>query len=205
MRIKTNTHIVIKREDVDKHLNEEMKTTLGLILSTISVGRLSEGKKATNEYYICNTDEPYAEMVKNAIYSGEQENVKANESVKGDLISRSALIEKFDADFSEGLIDCFDDVIGIVEEQPTVCNDGWIPCSERLPSESERWLGHDIIDAEPREFIVMVKGAYEPTTGYYTVNGWVKDIYNKEEYGYANEIIAWRFFPQPYKENENED
>lgn len=75
----------------------------------------------------------------------------------------------------------------------------WIPCSERLPNESERWLGHDIIDAEPREFIVMVKGAYEPTTGYYTVDGWVKDIYNKEEYGYADEIIAWMPLPEPFK------
>lgn len=78
-------------------------------------------------------------------------------------------------------------------------NTTWIACSERLPNESERWLGHDIIDAEPREFIVMVKGAYEPTTGYYTVDGWVKDIYNKEEYGYADEIIAWMPFPEPFK------
>ena len=76
----------------------------------------------------------------------------------------------------------------------------WIPCSERLPSRSEVWIGKDITDAEPREFIVMVKGAYYPTTGYYTDDGWVKDIYNKENgSGYGNEIIAWRFFPAPYQ------
>lgn len=81
----------------------------------------------------------------------------------------------------------------------------WIPCSERLPNGSELWLGHDITDAEPREFIVMVKGAYEPTTGYYTDDGWVKDIYDKENgIGYANEIVAWRFFPEPYKAESEE-
>ena len=82
---------------------------------------------------------------------------------------------------------------------------GWIPCSERLPNGSELWLGHDITDAEPREFIVMVKGAYEPTTGYYTDDGWVKDIYDKENgIIYANEIVAWRFFPEPYKAESEE-
>ena len=80
-------------------------------------------------------------------------------------------------------------------------NDDWIRCSDRLPTESECWLGHDITDAEPREFIVMVKGAYYPTTGYYTPNGWVKDLFDKDNtYGYADEIIAWRFFPSPYKQ-----
>jgi len=35
-----------------------------------------------------------------------------------DLISRSALIKKFEDDMAEGLVESFDDVIGIVEEQP---------------------------------------------------------------------------------------
>lgn len=91
--------------------------------------------------------------------------------------------------------------IEIVNELAEEYNNGWIPCSERLPNRNEIWLGNDITDAEPREFIVMVKGAYEPTTGYYTVDGWVKDIYDKSNSsGYANEIVAWRFFPEPYKE-----
>ena len=36
-----------------------------------------------------------------------------------DLISRSGLIVKIEEAFDGGLIDCFDDVIGIIEEQPT--------------------------------------------------------------------------------------
>ena len=65
-------------------------------------------------------------------------------------------------------------------------------------------FGHDLTDAEPREFIVMVKGAYEPTTGYYHsgYGCWVKDLtseYDDKNTGYGNEIVAWRFFPQPYQ------
>ena len=83
-------------------------------------------------------------------------------------------------------------------------HNGWIPCSVRIPTEQERWLGHDLTDAEPREFIVMVKGAYEPTTGYYHsgYGCWVKDLtseYDDKNTGYGNEIVAWRFFPQPYQ------
>ena len=91
--------------------------------------------------------------------------------------------------------------IEIVNELAEEYKGGWIPCSERLPNGSELWLDKDITDAEPRQFIVMVKGADEPTTGYYTSNGWVQDVYNKDnKNGYANEIVAWRFFPEPYKE-----
>ena len=83
-------------------------------------------------------------------------------------------------------------------------NNGWIPCSVRIPTEQERWFGHDLTDIEPREFIVMVKGAYEPTTGYYHsgYGCWVKDLtseYDDKNTGYGNEIVAWRFFPQPYQ------
>ena len=85
-----------------------------------------------------------------------------------------------------------------------VGSNGWIPCSVRIPTEQERWFGRDLTDAEPREFIVMVKGAYEPTTGYYHsgYGCWVKDLtseYDNENTGYGNEIVAWRFFPQPYQ------
>ena len=85
-------------------------------------------------------------------------------------------------------------------------HNGWIPCSVRIPTEQERWLAHDLTDAEPREFIVMVKGAYEPTTGYYHsgYGCWVKDLtseYDDKNTGYGNEIVAWRFFPQPYQPN----
>lgn len=105
---------------------------------------------------------------------------------------------------------CVRDVINeedakeIVQKVAEEYDSGWIPCSVRIPTEQERWFGHDVTDAEPREFIVMVNGAYEPTTGYYHsgYGCWVKDLtseYDDKNTGYANEIVAWRFFPEPYK------
>lgn len=104
-----------------------------------------------------------------------------------------------------------DEAIEIVKQEAekfgtdtNVWSNGWIPCSVRIPTEQERWFGHDLTDAEPREFIVMVKGAYEPTTGYYHsgYGCWVKDLtseYDDKNTGYGNEIVAWRFLPQPYQ------
>lgn len=119
--------------------------------------------------------------------------------------------EKLDCAY-EHTGDALDKAIEIVKQEAekfvpdtNVGNNGWVPCSVRIPTEQERWFGHDLTDAEPREFIVMVKGAYEPTTGYYhSKYGWIKDLtgeYDDKNTGYGNEIVAWRFFPQPYQPN----
>lgn len=66
-----NTHIVIKREDALKYLTEIEYSVLEMILNTISEGRKKDEKKPFNSYYICNTDEPYSEVVRNIIINGE--------------------------------------------------------------------------------------------------------------------------------------
>lgn len=68
---KVNTHIVIKREDALKYLTEVEYQNLEQLLSTISKGRSEDGKNPYNNYYICNTDEPYAEVVHGVIMGGE--------------------------------------------------------------------------------------------------------------------------------------
>lgn len=55
--MKTNTHIVIKREDIFKYLTDNQIKYLNAILNTIADGRKKDGKKTDNSYYICNTDE----------------------------------------------------------------------------------------------------------------------------------------------------
>lgn len=57
--MKTNTHIVIKREDILKYLTDNQIRYLDAVLNTIADGRKKDGKKTDNSYYICNTDEPY--------------------------------------------------------------------------------------------------------------------------------------------------
>lgn len=68
---KGTTHIVIKIEDVMKYLTEVEQKSLEVITHTISKGRAEDGKNPNNKYYICNEDEPYAEMVKGVIIGGE--------------------------------------------------------------------------------------------------------------------------------------
>ena len=68
---KVNTHIVIKRQDALKYLTEVEYQALEQMLCTISQGRNKEGKKPINTYYVCNIDEPYAEVVHGIIIGGE--------------------------------------------------------------------------------------------------------------------------------------
>ena len=69
--MKKNTHTVLKNEDIDKYLSTEQTNSLIDILQTIASGRDKDGKKIFNEYYVCNTDEPYAEEVLNVILKNE--------------------------------------------------------------------------------------------------------------------------------------
>lgn len=71
--MKTNTHIVIKRKDVFKYLSDNQIKYLDVILNAIADGRKKDGKKADNTYYICNTDEPYADEVLAIILKAESE------------------------------------------------------------------------------------------------------------------------------------
>ena len=71
--MKTNTHIVIKREDILKYLTDNQIKDLDAVLNTIADGRKKDGKTPDNSYYICNTDEPYADEVLKVILKAESE------------------------------------------------------------------------------------------------------------------------------------
>lgn len=68
---KDNTHIVIKREDVLKYLEEPEQVALEDMIAKIIQGRAKDQKPPVNHYYICNKDEPYAEVVHGIILGGE--------------------------------------------------------------------------------------------------------------------------------------
>ena len=72
---RVNTHIVIKKEDALKYLTEVEYQTLERLQTVIIAGRAKDRKKPVNNYYICNTDEHYAEIVRGVILLGEQNKI----------------------------------------------------------------------------------------------------------------------------------
>lgn len=68
---KKNMYIVIKQEDARKYLSREEIHSLINTIGKISNGRMEDNKHPDNTYYVCNTDEPYADAVHKVIIGGE--------------------------------------------------------------------------------------------------------------------------------------
>lgn len=130
-----------------------------------------------------------------------------NESVKGDLISRSALLKTLN-EYVEKAYDCggiddenvieyqqthddksayiiqgFNEVYELLEDVPTTYNDGWIPCSERLPEESGEYY-----------IYVYYNGHYMYAIDEIDCDGMVKKWNCVSDY----QIIAWKPI-EPYQ------
>jgi len=69
-KVKQGTHFVIKKEDTMQYLNRLQKVALRDIIDTIERGRVGNCKRL-NEYLVVNTDEPYADEIREAIKRGE--------------------------------------------------------------------------------------------------------------------------------------
>ncbi|NBH61990.1 DUF551 domain-containing protein [Anaerotruncus sp. 80] len=69
---------------------------------------------------------------------------------------------------------------------------GWIPCSERLPSEEE-FLKSYLRNHYAAEFLVQIYGASRPTTLYYRDGVWFDDDFDKYN------VIAWMPLPEPWE------
>ena len=96
-------------------------------------------------------------------------------------------------DFDKGWNDAIGEAISIVQEVEKEYNNGWIPCSERLPEEPEEGLT-DLDECD--EYIVMIENADIPTALNYAGNSeWYRD-------GEFYNVIAWQPLPVPYKEKE---
>jgi len=54
---------VMKLDDIEKYLPNEMKEWLHVIIETIQEGREKDNKVPCNHYVVINEDEPYAEKV----------------------------------------------------------------------------------------------------------------------------------------------
>ncbi|CDC11029.1 putative uncharacterized protein [Lachnospiraceae bacterium CAG:364] len=74
-------------------------------------------------------------------------------------------------------------------------NDGWIPCSERLPNEIEFQEAY-CRNQYAAEFLVTIKGATRPTTLYFKNNSWFDEQRNYYK------VVAWQPLPASYKGEE---
>ena len=92
-------------------------------------------------------------------------------------------------------MDCFicvmDKAKQIVQEVAEEYNNGWIPCSERLPEEYGDYLVW-WTDITRKQYYEIVE--YEPN------NGWIGEIPQAVEGIYS--VIAWQPLPEPYKERD---
>ena len=55
--------LVLKNDDLDRYLDEELENDLYNVVQTVDAGRMVEGKVDDNHYLVINRDEPYAEAV----------------------------------------------------------------------------------------------------------------------------------------------
>lgn len=114
------------------------------------------------------------------------------------LIGRLEELRKLEDDMIVGYCQStISKAIEIVNELTEEYNNGWIPCSERLP-ECEN-------GCETKALLFQIKETDTIWCGYYGEGGKYRDKYfrpytNATEGFDARDIIAWQPLPAPYKE-----
>ena len=99
--------------------------------------------------------------------------------------------------------DLVDDLIEIVKQESEKYNNGWIPCSERLPEEGGYYLvtyhGWSNGDYLPKFDDTYVRRLHYQKSERFT--GWNHPRYcdDKAENDTNREVIAWQPLPQPYQ------
>ena len=93
-----------------------------------------------------------------------------------------------DCGFRDCTLCIFDKAIEIVKQEAEKYNNGWIPCSERLPEENQKVILQDIYGNITIETMKISNGL----EGFRDGDWWSS----------ANNYLAWRPLPEPYKEND---
>lgn len=141
-----------------------------------------------------NSDVVYCQWLLDEILEIDKQN---NESVKGNLVDRSAVIDvmwdvfnqycndadRFDEYETEAINRAFKLLQSVIEKQPTT-NDSWIPCSERLPE-----IDKDVLLS--LRSLDVYTGFRANTEGCFYVEG--------EGYVEFENVLAWQPLPAPYQ------
>lgn len=160
------------------------------------IGKLEE--KANQTWLVLAERNGYERAIEIVNQLAEEYN---NESVKGDLISRSLLLDCLSyyishTDEKSGEHYAYERAKDLIEKQPKSYNDGWIPCSSgKLPPKPENNM---LFENKPLElYLATVRGSDYAWrvfwNGEYFTDGW-----NKVD------VIAWQELPKVYKLKEGE-
>lgn len=109
-----------------------------------------------------------------------------------DLISRKALLDSLEKEQeiyeNNGAIPSFWTALSVIRHAPTVKTEPqWIPCSERLPTESGKYL---VTVKNLTRFWILKEPVFVCNYEFneFMFQGWED-----------NEVIAWMPLPEPYK------
>ena len=92
-----------------------------------------------------------------------------------------------DFEYANGKKDGVSEAIEIVKQEAEKYNNGWIPCSERLPEDGETYL---VTNAESFGQCHTYKGWYD---------GKHKIWHMEENFERKMNVVAWQPLPQPYQ------
>ena len=98
------------------------------------------------------------------------------------------------------------DIMRMIRNMPTVDNtdNGWIPCSERLPEESGYYLVtyHNWSDGNflPKYDDTYVRRLHYQISEHFVGWNYPKNVDDRAENDCHKEVIAWQPLPEPYKE-----
>ena len=91
-------------------------------------------------------------------------------------------------------IDTYSKAIGIVNQVEGEYNNGWIPCSDRLPSSED----NNVDDFMMNIPVLVQYKDYSAIPEVLTYNTYNK-IFTNGHTDFTKEIIAWQPLPEPYK------
>ena len=100
------------------------------------------------------------------------------------------------------------DIMRMIRNMPTVDNtdNGWIPCSERLPEESGYYLVtyHNWSDGNflPKYNDTYVRRLHYQISEHFVGWNYPKNVDNRAENDCHKEVIAWQPLPEPFKERD---
>ena len=96
--------------------------------------------------------------------------------------------------------------VEIIHQIAEEYNNGWIPCSERLPEESGYYLVtyHDWSDGNflPKYDDTYVRRLHYQISEHFVGWNYPKNVDDRAENDCHKEVIAWQPLPEPFKERD---